>query len=87
MSTQKVAFQLVLPSRKSWMARALSIGNKFRVKGKVGNSEGEISNIAIKSTTVCTVQCTVCTVPMKKLFRNSKNKLELIKILSDRTWS
>ena len=55
MSTQKVAFQLVLPFRKSWMARALSIGNKFRVKGKVGNSEGELFNIAIKSTTVCTV--------------------------------
>ena len=25
MSTQKITFQLVLPSRKSWMARALSI--------------------------------------------------------------
>ena len=67
MSTQKVAFQLVLPSRKSWMARALSIGKKFRVKGKVGNSEGEISNIAIKSTTVCTVYS-----PDEKLFSNKK---------------
>ena len=32
-------------------------------------------SVAIKSTTVCTV-------PMKKLFSNSKNKHELIKLLS-----
>ena len=33
------------------------------------------SDVAIKSSTVCTV-------PMKKLFSNSKNKHELIKLLS-----
>ena len=34
MSTQKIAFQLVLPSRKSWMARALSISFELKAKSE-----------------------------------------------------
>ena len=34
MSTQKIAFHLVLPSRKSWMARALSISFELKAKSE-----------------------------------------------------